>query len=387
MAHFLFGILAAFAFVGQFSHAENGSPSQAIMPAGTIPKGSTVTLQQVNAGDTFYDLSQRKNSGNELFQQVNSEALYNVQKLQSGLADAELANVQALISQQQLMIQQNDFKNSMSNCVPSFPAMTCTAANNIPVFMPTTFNFADQYASIMDLPYTPSSTYSSEPYAQYQALDKKIAEVNKKNAGPKSLAPNCPDKVPDELKSNPTLYCGVQQAIKALTKAQSEGEISIKNNVFIFNDFSSGGVTGKMWFLNSDGSPANIMKKNPILVSRGKNGFGSRDTSFKTPDGALKSLPYKYPLDGNIKEAIRLAGLEPQNKNTFGRGIFIHGWDPLTETNGCLGIPGSYESKSAGKRQYGGTPQYYDELKKGLLGNGSVLVYNFTPKKKDSCKK
>lgn len=100
------------------------------------------------------------------------------------------------------------------------------------------------------------------------ALVKKIEITNSMLGSRKSSNVNCVDNLPENLKKNKTLTCGVLQALEAFRKGKSEGQI--QKEVFIFNDFNNGGVMGKMWFLNADGAPANVVGKNPIWVSRGR---------------------------------------------------------------------------------------------------------------------
>lgn len=370
--------------IGQSGHAEN--PSQSLMPIGVIPKNSKISLKPASSDTSYFDPAVRNEKGNEFFQQVSADSLYKVQTLQTQAASAELADLQALINRQQLMVQQAALNPTNSNCSSAGIMKNCMVLNNIPVFKAGPYNFMAQYSRLLGVSGTGSERQNlTEPHALVKAFDKKISDMNSEIAGNKSIFLNCEVKLPEGLMKSKTLTCGVQQARDAFKKAKAEGKLT--EEVFIFNDFSLGSVMGKMWFLNSDGTLAtNILGENPIPVSRGEGGFGKGKGSLKTPDGAIKTLPYNPPRDGNIKDGIECEGLEPGNSDIHGRGILLHGWDPNTATQGCLGIAGSYHSNSAGHRKYGGSPLYLDELKNGLLKNGGVMIYSFTPKKANLCK-
>ena len=77
---------------------------------------------------------------------------------------------------------------------------------------------------------------------------------------------------------------------------------------------------------------------------------------------------------------------ESGNKDIHSRGILLHGWDPYNPTSGCLGVSGNIQTRKRGSRTLGLPPPYLDQLKKGILKDGGVLVYNFTPNKKDLSK-
>lgn len=380
--HKLSILIFIFNLLGQSSLAEN--QPQAIMPVGTIPTNSTVSLLPANKNTSYFNPALKNENGNELFQQVSPETLFKVQDLQMKIATAEAASLKTLMAKEQLMIQQSALTSM--NCTSAGVVMNCTAIKNIPVFKAGAYDFPGKYMNMFGTRAAESDPRNvSESHAFAQALDTKISEVNKKITANKSITLGCPDKLPEELKNNKTLRCGLQQAQEALRKAKAEG--AVKADTFIFNDFSSGAVTGKMWFLNTDGAPdKTTLDTNPIPVARGQGGFGKGNSSLKTPDGAITTLPFHPPREGNIKDGIEHVGLEPNNRDINKRGVLMHGWDPYVATQGCLGVAGSYHSNSAGHRVYGGSPRYLDDLKKGLLKNGGVMIYNFTPNKVKLCK-
>ncbi|MGZ3842250.1 MAG: hypothetical protein ACXVCA_09195 [Bdellovibrio sp.] len=379
----------AVAAFGTFSHADENT-SLAVMPAGTIPKGSTFTVEPSNSSVSYFDPAVMKTNldpavtktnGNELFEQIKADSLYQIQSINTTDSSLEMADLKLLIARQQLMIQQNQMQNNPNlNCMQAGAGLNCTALTNIPAFNATPFNFADQYANLIGTSnVSPPFDSTNESHSMVHAVQNRVFETNKKisDAGKPCEEKNL------EYSTNEKMNCGIKQALDVYKKAKKKGEIT--NEVFIFNDFSNGSVTGKMWFINSNGSLANILDKNPIDVAGGEGGYGNEDGKLKTPDGALKTLPYRYRKEKQIKDAIALAGLEENNKNALARGILIHAWSPYAPTLGCLGMPGSYDSSTAGKRDYGGTPKYYDQLRDGFLKNGGVMIYNFTPNKAKAC--
>ncbi|WP_373998385.1 hypothetical protein [Bdellovibrio bacteriovorus] len=367
------------------SWAQNST--QAVLPIGAIPKDSAIELKTVPTG-SFFNPAVRSDNTETGFQKVDNSGLLQVKSITTKDTSSDTADLQALATNQQLVVQTGDLTAQNSNCSSSGDSTNCTITQDVPVYKTGNFDFVNWFLNLFGMGkqpslVTPSKNIEKTPpkEAMALALEKTVTETNAKLAKP--LEPSCTDNLPQDLKRDKTLVCGVEQALAAFRKGKDDGKIT--QEIFIFNDFSNGGVMGKMWFLNADGTPAKVVDKNPIWVSRGEGGFGNGRGTMRTPNGAVVTKAYRPPRNGNIKDGVELIGLEPENQDIFGRGVLLHGWDPYTPTQGCLGVAGNLDTRAKGNSKLGGTPPYLDIMKKGLLRNGGVMIYNFTPVKKNKC--
>jgi hypothetical protein len=368
----------------------DAKPELAVQPIGTIPAGSTVSMKPVNPQDTYVDPSQKNASGTEL-KTIPNKNLYQVTALKTKSATPETADMQALIKKQQLLVQQIDIANQQSACMQTTGTIDCNIQNNIPVFKSGAFDFLPMFAQMAN--FTADDVLKDEParnksrsYSKSEAyttvLNHKINQVNKKLGGKDTDINGCNKPVIAAQNKSPQFMC----ALKKAQAAYNDGKVSgkVKKDIFIINDFSTGGVTGKMWFVNADGTLATVTDKNPIDVSRGEGGFGHGKGSLKTPNGAIVTRAYRPPRAGNITDGIELDGLEKDNADIHSRGVLLHGWNPQNPTAGCLGVSGAIHIDGR-DNILGNIPHYLDDLKQGLLKDGGVMIYNFTPKKADGC--
>lgn len=357
--------------------------SESVLPIGALPKNSHITLEPVDPSKNYFV------PGKEGYDTTPARNLYNVKTLEHAEPEtSDAADLQALTSRKSLIVQRTDLQNFSANCLNS---NSCILQNEVPVYKSGFFDFMSSLFGGPAHWFQPENAEERTPEgANLEATDRLGQLINKGNAkasaNGKSISKDCDtDKMKArtaKLGTDKTSQCGIEQALQAYKKNKSR----IKKEIFIFNDFAHGGTMGKMWLLNSDGTPAKLLDQNPIRVSRGPGGFGSGKGSLKTPNGAVLTKAYKPPRGGNIKDGIELVGLEPENQDIFERGVLIHGWDPYVTTQGCLGVAGTLDSRRRGRSTLGPPPPYLDQLKKNLLKDGGVLVYNFTPDKKAQCK-
>ncbi|HEY8272727.1 MAG TPA: hypothetical protein VIG33_17670 [Pseudobdellovibrionaceae bacterium] len=382
----LFASVLTLVFLSSSAYATDTASLEglSVTEIGAIPKNSKVVLEPVDPSKTYFQSANSGANGSEGFQTISPAAFYSVKSFSnSAPSTPDNATLQSLASMKSLLIQQADLTQNSRNCVPSIAGLTCTLQNEVPAYKSGFFDFVAYLANRMNptswLPPDRTTEVDSKPASDgqvVQALEKAVTQVNSKvSATQKSLSLNC---------ETPPLPppCGVQQALQAYHAHKNE----ITKDIIVFNDFSDGKIMGKMWLLNSDGTPAKILQQNPIPVSRGPSGFGSGDGSLKTPNGALLTKSYRPPREGNVKDGIELVGLDPDNKDVHSRGILLHGWNPYTSTEGCLGVAGTLETGVHGKRTEGLPPYYLDELKKTVFKEGGVLIYDFTPQRKNLCK-
>jgi hypothetical protein len=361
-----------------------------VSPAGGLSKGSSVTLEPADPSKTYFESSLSK-TGN--FDTMDAKSLYNVKfSPPVGPLTSEDHELQGLANMNKLLIQDVDLRQHSPNCVLSSAKTTCILQNDVPVFTSGLFDIKSYMLSKLGS-LGRKSAHATEPSDQnrdheiVEAMGTTLKRVHSTVSGnQKSIIKDCDEKNRAfnlGPKSDEATHCGIQQAIQAY----QENKHRIKKDIIVFNDFGRGQLTGNMWFLNTDGTPAKVLSENPIPVARGVGGFGTLHTSNKTPDGALLTNAYNPPRPGNVKDGIELEGLEAENKNSKDpRGILIHGWNSNAPTHGCLGVAGTLNTKTRGKRVLGTSPPFLDELKKTLFQDGGVLIYNFTPKKKDLCK-
>lgn len=365
-------------------------PEQSVQPIGSIPAGSIVSMKPVSPKDTYVDPSQKTTDGTDL-KTIPNTNLYQVTGLKTKNATPEAADMQALIQKQQLLVQQIDIANQQSACMQTTGTINCTVQNNIPVFKSGAFDFLPMFAQMAN--FTADDVLKDEParhqsrtYSKKEAyttvLNRKIDLVNRKLGGKDTDINGCNKAILAAQNKSPQFMCALKTAQTAFEEAKSSGKV--KKDIFIINDFSTGGVTGKMWFVNADGTPANVTDKNPIDVSRGEGGFGHGKGSLKTPEGAIVTRAYHPPRSGNITDGIELDGLEKDNADIHSRGILLHGWNPQNPTAGCLGVSGAIHIDGR-DNILGNIPHYLDDLKQGLLKDGGVMIYNFTPKKAKAC--
>lgn len=354
------------------------------MPIGALPKNSSVTLKPVNENTRY--VSPQYESGSGFLKKVDNNSLYQVTEIKGTDNSSDSADLQALAKNSNLVVQQADLTTESATCSGSGSTTNCTLNTDVPAYKTGSFNLIEWFLGLFGLGSQKSTAPATkgvevnESVAMAEAMTEKIEKTNK-TLNPKS-AENCDEKnFPTALQNDKTLSCGLKQAMEALKKNKDK----VKGDVFIFNDFSNGGVMGKMWILNADGSMASVLDKNPLWVSRGEGGFGNGRGSLKTPNGAIMTKAYSPPRGGNIRDGIELVGLEPENQDIHGRGVLLHGWDPYTPTQGCLGVAGTLDTRARGKATLGSAPPYLDQLKSGVLKNGGTMIYNFTPSKVKAC--
>ncbi|ASD62359.1 hypothetical protein [Bdellovibrio bacteriovorus] len=360
--------------------------TEAVMPIGALPKNSSVKLQAVKEGTRFITPQYEGNSG--FLKDVDKNSLYQVTDISGTEDTSDNADLQALAKSSSLVVQKSDLGSDAATCSAGDGTTNCTLTSDVPAYKTGSFNLIDWFLNLFGLGSKPKSlvtpstgTEVAEADAMASAMTEKIDSTNRM-LNSRSATANCDEKkFPEVIQNNKTLNCGLKQAMEALKKNKGK----VNQDKFIFNDFSDGGVMGKMWILNADGSLANVVDKNPLWVSRGEGGFGNGRGSLKTPNGAIMTKAYSPPRGGNIRDGIELLGLEPENQDIHGRGVLLHGWDPYTPTQGCLGVAGSLDTVRHGRSKLGTPPPYLDQLKQGFLKEGGTMIYNFTPSKAKSC--
>lgn len=367
--------------------------STSLAPFGALPAKSKVSFERVADPNTYFTRSTP--NGISSFEGVPQDSLLKVKSFTSSEPSTpDTDDLQALVQNQALMIQKSELTSSSPLCQTANNLMNCTLNSDLPVYQSGTFDFLGQFLKILNPLTWFRALRGSEPATDKdvaQAMTDTIARANSLTSGnAQSTLQKCEEDGPfqnvnldADFQGDQNLKCGVQQALEAFRKHRDR----IQSEIIVFNDFSDGGRLGRMWFLNRDGRLAkNVLRDNPIPVSRGKGGFGPGVGSLKTPNGAIMTKKYDPPRSGNIKDGIELVGLEEENKDIHRRGVLLHGWDPYNSTSGCLGVAGTIETRAKGERVLGAAPPHLDQLKKNIFKEGGVLIYNFTPAKKDLCK-
>lgn len=354
---------------------------RAVQPIGVIPKNSQIVLKNVDSKSTFFNPSATDSTTESGFKTVSNDSLLQVRSIQNKTKSADIDTLKSLATDNQLIVQKSAFSSADQGCVATG---TCTLVEDTVVQQSSKFNFFDWFLDLFGLGkpksvVTPATKFDPKA-ASSAAINEQITDTNRLLSGQNNI---CED-LPDSLKNDPKFRCGLQQALEAHKQNKASGKVT--QDTFIFNDFANGQETGKMYFFNSTGQLTKVLEKNPIPVSRGVGGFGNGSGSKKTPNGAIVTKSYNPPRGGNIKDGIELLGLESSNKDIFGRGVLLHGWSPYAETAGCLGVAGTINTMKAGQEELGGRPLYLDQLKQGLLKEGGVMIYNFTPAKAQLCK-
>jgi hypothetical protein len=385
----------------EYSYAQNRL-YQAVQPFGDVGASgqkTSVILAPVNANTSFFDPSKKMKDGTDYFSFEN-KSLYQIKEIKTSDSSADFADLRTLIQRQKLLMEEKDVKNCIrtKGYISANGYIECYFTSEVPVFKSGDYDFQDSYMESMKVANkpTPSVPMSKKELTRLNArtvpkdeayvstLNSKISEVNKTLNERTSFLTNCKKGyyVPSSQPGDSKLLCALKKAQKAYSEGKNSGKI--QKDVFILNDFSSGAVMGKMWFLHADGTPANVAQKNPIEVSRGDGGFGRGRGSLRTPNGALVTKAYNPPRSGRIKDGIELEGLEAENADVHDRGVLLHGWDPRNPTAGCLGVSGTLTLGN--QRDVLGTPPpYLDSLKQGILKGGGVMIYNFTPSKAKEC--
>lgn len=361
------------------AHAFAQTTYRAVQPLGAISKGSQISVKSVGTKSTFFNPNQTDSTTESGFKTVSNESLYEVQSIKNNDSSADSTTLKSLASSGDLVLNKSSLNSADQNCVT---AGTCTLNYDTPVYQSSKFNFFDWFLNLFGLGDKPKSLVTapkdiSDPKTSAAAASTALVTNTNRTLSGQNNA--CTD-LPDSVKNDPTFKCGLQMALESFNKNKAAGKVS--SDTFIFNDFADGEMTGKMYFFNSQGQVAQVLDKNPIPVSRGAGGFGSGGGSKKTPNGAIVTRRYSPPRSGNIVDGIELVGLESGNKDITGRGVLLHGWNPYTYTAGCLGVQGTFQSVKLGYAdEMGGRPLYLDQLKSGLLKDGGVMIYNFTPDK------
>lgn len=359
------------------------------MPVGGLRKDSTIQIKPVISKSSYIDPTVQATGAD--FGKVQNNSIYQVQSIQSSDDSSDMADLQSLAASNKLVVKTEDL-STQNNCSYGESTSSCTLSSDIPVYKTGGFDFINWFLNLFGLGHkeTPiaripkaQTTPAVPEVAMANAMEKKIEQANTLVGAKKSVNSSCTDNLPADKRNDPRFVCGFMMAQKAFNKAKAEGKL--KQDLFIFNDFSDGGVMGKMWFFNPDGTLASVSDKNPIWVSRGEGGFGEGKGSLKTPNGAIVTRAYRPPRGGNISDGIELEGLEGDNQDILSRGVLLHGWDPYTPTQGCLGIPGTLTTMKRGRDALGGQPPYLDQFKQGFLKDGGVMIYNFTPKRVAEC--
>lgn len=384
-----FFIYLVFLFGSLFANA--GEP-QSLLPLASVPANATLTLVPVTAANGATYFIPNYNGTNANFTNVSNSSLYSVSSISNAAyTAAEEAKLQALMQNTQLLIQQSEL--TTAKCNSSGAGLSCTTTQPAVLMKSGAYDFMKLYGQAFRMNESPkqpleTATASAEKKpshdeAMVEVMNRATERLNKTQDN--LSAEDCVKEAPKLLKDDALKSCGLQQALDAFKKAKSQGKV--KKDIFVFNDFADGDVSGKMWLLNSDGTEAKVLERNPIPVSRGEGGFGNGAGSLRTPNGAILTKEYRPPRAGNIRDGIELIGLESENQDIHKRGILLHGWDPYAPTQGCLGVPGAIDTGTKGKRTLGGVPPYLDILKTELLKDGGVMIYNFTPKKASLCRK
>ncbi|MBO9668687.1 MAG: hypothetical protein J7501_17950 [Bdellovibrio sp.] len=353
------------------------SSYQSLLPVGSIKKGSSITVTPTSSSNTYFDPNQ--SSGSNIRSVSNT---YNVTTVSSSTSNSDTATTSALASTNQLVVQQSDLSDADASCTTTG---SCTLTSDVAVSKSGSFDFFNWFLNLFGLGSKPQSLVTPAHFTPIGGAAAATMEGIEQSSflSKKGMTGNFCD-LPSQFKFNLKLQCGLRMAQKAYQKAKDEGKVT--NGTFVFNDFSSGGKMGRMYFLNADGSVANVLEKNPIDVAAGQGNFGDSKGSLGTPDGALVTRDYRPPRNGNIKDGIEMEGLESDNRSTLSRGVLIHGWNVYSPTEGCLGIPGTLDTDTKGRRRETlDQPPYLDQLKQGLFKNGGVMIYNFTPNRASSC--
>lgn len=360
--------------------SEDLTATQTVLPLGALSKSTKITWDDVDASQTYFVPGSTAGS----YEKTNSSGLVNIKSItNSALSEADTSELQGRIANNSLVVQKSDLQTSSPNCLSSSGAEGCTLQSDVPAYGSGFFDLIGKFFSMLN------------PFNWFKSKDKKIEEGNNQVAkamgdviskgnsvASGNAKPNCEPEAGTAAPSGDMNQCGVQQALKAYRENKSK----IDENIIVYNDFSEGGQSGKMWFLNPDGTAANIIGKNPIWVSRGEGGFGAGSGSRRTPNGAVMTKTYRPPRSGNINDGITLVGLESGNRDIESRGVLLHGWDPFNYTAGCLGVSGTIDTDKRGRAVLGSPPPYLDQLKDRLFSKGSVMIYNFTPTKKELCR-
>ncbi|MGZ3746730.1 MAG: hypothetical protein ACXWRE_05160, partial [Pseudobdellovibrionaceae bacterium] len=365
-------LVLAFFFCSAHATEPSSLEGTSVTGVGALLPGTSVHLEPVDTSKTYFGSSPAV--AKEEFPRLDSASLYRVQSFTNPPAinantdnqiNTQLNTLQALASQGNLLVQEETLKASSPNCVVFNGPATCSLQNELPVYQAGLFDFAGLFSNIAQSspPSSPQPRLRQSDEEVVHALDKSIKKVNSKtSANQKKILSSC-DEENDSFPSKEKISsCGLQQALQAYNANKSR----LHKDIIVLNDFSDGTLRGKMWFLRPDGTPANILAQNPISVVRGPGGFGSGKGTLKTPQGALLTLPYRPPRNGNVKDGIELEGLESENRDTYKRGILLHGWNTYTPTEGCLGVAGTLDTRAHGERTLGLPPYYLDELKKNL---------------------
>lgn len=360
--------------------SEDLTATKTVLPLGALSKNTTITWDNVDASQTYFVPGSSAGS----YDKANSSGLLNIKSIaNSSLNETDNSDLQSRIASNSLIVQKSDLKKSSPNCLTASGTTGCTLQNDVAVSGSSFFDLIGKFFSMLN----PFNWFKSKEQATEEGnnkVAKAMSDVIEKGNSVASgnAKPSCGPETGTAAPASALGQCGVRQAINAYHENKSK----IDQDIIIFNDFSDGGLSGKMWFLNPDGTPANIIGKNPIWVSRGEGGFGAGAGSKRTPNGAIMTKSYRPPRSGNINDGITLVGLESGNRDIESRGVLLHGWDPFGYTAGCLGVAGTIDTDTRGRRVLGSPPPYLDELKQRLFSKGSVMIYNFTPAKKDLCK-
>ncbi|MBS1971608.1 MAG: hypothetical protein JSU04_14955 [Bdellovibrionales bacterium] len=374
----LFPALLFFLAVSTAYSNEDLTAVKTVLPLGALSKGTTITWDNVDSSQTYFVPGSTAGS----YEKTNASGLLNVKSISnSTLSASDTEDLVSRAASNSLVVQKSDLQASSPSCLTS-STNTCTLQSDTSTFGTGIFDLIGKFFSMLN----PFNWFKSSDQketgnkAVVNAMNDTIAKGNSVSSG--NAKPACGPEAGMAAPPGMAGNCGIQQALDAYRENKSK----IDEDIIVFNDFSDGGLMGKMWFLKPDGTPANIIEKNPIWVSRGAGGFGAGAGSQKTPNGAIMTKSYRPPRAGNINDGITLVGLESGNRDITDRGVLLHGWDPFSPTAGCLGVAGTIDTDTRGQRVMGSPPPYLDELKTKLFAKGSVMIYNFTPAKKALCK-
>lgn len=385
--------------------ADESSWPRALAPVGSLPAGAEVQVKPApSQGEVFANSS---SPGGPLLESHAASKYSQVTSLKaSSLSAADKADLQTEISQNRLYVENAQLKAATAGCDPTQGACVLTQdveSQRAMPYEPTAF-----YRDMMSGPGLKASEAGAAEGQDgdparlaAEGADRVLGRLNRPGGVADQLANNwCPPEQEARASSffdfgAPSMNAGAGRGFFwssgrppacAIQKAQAHlGRHRDLQDVMIVNDFSDGGVTGKMWFLKADGSLANVGVPNPIPVSRGSGGFGRGVGSQRTPDGAICAIPTGIPRAGNIKDGIELKGLEgSKNNDIHSRGVLLHGWNPNQPTSGCLGIQGTLTTAKASYPAMGGA-SHFDRLRQTLLSRGKTLIYNFTPDEAKAC--
>lgn len=409
----LIGLLV---LTSQFAFAEDTANwPKVVMPTGQIPAGAKVEAAALPTGDSIVATPE---ANRPLAVKANSQLL-RVTAIESDQIDsADKADIAAQVNSGNLRVAAEDLATNAVCSSTTAGTQSCqtTAAIPLSVTSPTNPNYvypALAAPTTVAVPLTTAGTASGDSSGLASLIASMTASMGQSQGAGSSLStgsgggssalecdtssssgsgrtrasvsmlqssyvPTAGD-LKNEINGKPP-ECGLKQAQAAYESAKASGKVT--NDIMIVNDFKTGAAKGKMYFVHADGSMAtNVGVPNPIEVARGDGGFGNGGGSGRTPNGAIYTGAYRPPRGGNVKDGIDLYGLEPGNKDITGRGVLLHGWNPNSVTHGCLGIPGTLTT-GRGRANFG---NYLDILKTGLLRNGGVMIYNFTPAKAAQC--